>query len=148
MTELDKLVAVDAIKRLMARRIRALDTQDWVTYSACHAEDHTSHGPQFNPGEGRASMMQAVTRSLAGVSSIHLVHSPMIEIMSSTEAKGYWTLEDRLYWKQGIDDHWFHGWGYYDDTYGIRGGEWLFTSRRLSYLRKEHSSGSRRAHEA
>ncbi|MBV9842372.1 MAG: nuclear transport factor 2 family protein [Sphingomonadaceae bacterium] len=144
MTDLEKLVAINEIHCLMARRVRALDAHDWETYEACHAEDHVSAGPQWNPGGGRKAMMDALKKNMDGIRHIHFVHSPMIEILSPTEARGFWTLEDYLYWKQGDEDHWFHGWGHYDDTYGVRDGQWLFTSRRLSYMRKEHSPGSRR----
>lgn len=144
MTDLERLVAIEAIKALMARRIRALDSQDWETYAACHAPDHISHGAHFSPGAGRDAMMTAVRASLEGIQTFHHVHSPEISVLSPVEAKGSWYLEDRLYWTQGHDEHWIHGWAYYDDTYGKRDGEWLFTSRRLSYMRTEHSPGSRR----
>ena len=36
MTDLDWVVALQAIKTLKAKRIRALDTKDWATYEALH----------------------------------------------------------------------------------------------------------------
>ncbi len=144
-SDLEILVATEAIKVLMARRVRALDTRDWETYRACHAPDHVSYGITGGPSAGLDQMMSDLLASLEGVRTIHQVHSPEITILSSTEARGAWALEDWLFWKQGDEEHWLHGWGHYDDTYGKRDGRWLFTSRRLSRLRLEHSPGSRRA---
>jgi hypothetical protein len=143
MNDLERLVAVEDIKKLVARRVRALDARDWVAYEACHSPDHTS---DFFLGAGdRESMMAALKAETAGVSSIHHVHSPDITILSATEATGIWSLEDRRYWKQGDEDHWLHGWGYYEETYGKRDGEWLISSRKLIRTRVEHSPGSIRA---
>lgn len=145
MDPLERLIAIEAIKNLMARRVRALDTCDWETYRACHAPDHISYGIVGYPATGVDQMMDSLLKSLEGVRTIHQVHSPEIELLSPTEARGNWALEDWLYWMQGDEEHWLHGWGHYDDTYSQRDGEWLFTSRRLSRLRVEHSPGSKRA---
>ena len=145
MDALQRLVAVEDIKLLMARRVRALDTRDWATYRACHAPDHVSYGITGGPSAGREKMMEDVMRALDGIRTIHHVHSPEIVLTSPTEATGNWALEDWLFWQQGEEEHWLHGWGHYDDSYSLRDGEWLFTSRRLSRLRLEHSPGSKRA---
>jgi len=142
-SDLERLVATNEIKNLMARRVRSLDTKDWDTYRDCHAPEHVSHVL----AAGRDAMMAALLKSLDGVSTIHHVHSPEIRILSSTEATGWWALEDWLHWMQGDEEHWLHGWGYYHDSYAKRDGEWLFTSRRLERLRLVHSPGSNRAHE-
>ena len=137
MSDLDRLVAAEAIRNLMARRVRALDSKDWDAYRDCHAPDHVS----TILAVGRDAMMAALLRSLDGIDTIHHVHSPEIVILSPTEARGWWQLEDWLFWKQGDEEHWLHGWGYYHDTYALRDGTWLFTSRRLERLRLEHSPG-------
>lgn len=145
MDPLQRLIALEDIKALMARRVRALDARDWDAYRACHADDHVSYGITGGPSAGLDRMMDDLLKALDGIRTIHQVHSPDISLLSPTEAKGNWALEDWLFWMQGDDEHWLHGWGYYDDTYGLRDGQWLFTSRRLSRLRLEHSPGSRRA---
>jgi len=145
MSAIELLAAKDAITTLMARRVYALDTQDWDTYAACHAPDHVSHALAGGPHVGRDAMMQGTRQALEGVRSIHHVHSPEIMILSPEEARGRWAMEDRLYWMQGDEEHWLHGWGYYHDGYGVRDGQWLFTSREVTRQRVEHSPGSRRA---
>lgn len=143
--ELETLLAIEAIKALMARLVRALDARDWATYRACHAPDHVSQAVAAVPSVGVEQMMSDLMAALDGVRTIHHVHSPEIVLSSPTEARGSWALEDWLFWMQGAEEHWLHGWGFYDDTYGQRDGQWLFTSRRLTRLRVEHSLGSRRA---
>ena len=45
MTDAERLLAVEEIKALMARRIRAMDTKDWALYDTCHAPDATLNPP-------------------------------------------------------------------------------------------------------
>ncbi len=144
MSDVERLVAIEAIKNLMARRVRALDTRDWDAYRACHAPDCVSYAIASEPTAGVDQMVKALQAKLEGVRTIHTVHSPEITLSSPTAAKGNWVLEDWWFWMQGAEEHWMHGWGYYDDTYAKRDGQWLFTSRRLSRLRLEHSPGSNR----
>ncbi|WP_375396606.1 nuclear transport factor 2 family protein [uncultured Sphingomonas sp.] len=143
MTELERLLAIEEIKRLVARRVRALDARDWETYQACHAPEHVSDF--FKDAGDRDAMMAALRAETAGVTSIHHVYSPDIAIRSDEIASGSWTMEDRRYWLQDGDEHWLHGWGFYHETYACRDGAWLITSRRLERTRVEHSPGSKRA---
>ena len=145
MDALERLIAIEDIKALMARRVRSLDTRDWETYRACHAPEHVSYGITGGPSAGLDRMMEDLMKALDGIRTIHHVHSPEIEPLTPTTARGNWALEDWLHWMQGDEEHWLHGWGHYDDTYVLRDGQWLFSSRRLSRLRLEHSPGSRRA---
>ena len=66
--------------------------------------------------------------------------------LSAGQAQTYhakeFTAPEQNYWKQGDEDHWLHGWGYYDETYVKRDGRWLIASRELTRTRVEHSEGS------
>ena len=143
MNDLERLIAMEKIKSLVARRVRALDARDWDTYGSCHAPEHRSDF--FKGAVDREAMMAALRAEAEGVSSIHHVHSPDITFLSPTEATGSWAMEDRRYWQQGDDEHWLHGWGYYHETYRRQGDDWLITSRELARTRVEHSPGSKRA---
>jgi hypothetical protein len=143
---LDRLVALEEIRHLKARRILALDSQDWATYEALHAPDHVSD----NEGEPRYEGARVNTQRLMDMHermghclvTVHHVHSPIIDLLSLTTASGIWAMEDNLYWKQGDEDHWLRGYGFYHETYGKRGGQWLFTSRRLRRTRVFLSPGA------
>lgn len=140
----DDLAHIEAIKQLVAIRIRAVDAGDWDTYAECHAPDHVSHGSSFAPPPGREAMIAALKAAYAGMSSIHTAYAPQIVLTGPNEAKGTWSLADRLYWHEGDVEHWALGWGTYDETYRRDDGIWRFTSRRLQYLRRELSPGQTR----
>jgi hypothetical protein len=144
MNDLERLVAIEAIKNLMARRCKALDDKDWASYQACHAHEHVSLGTLNGQNLSGAALIEGLRGRLDGIVTVHHVHSPQIDVTSPSEARGIWALEDRLFWKEGAQDHWMHGWGHYHDTYGKRDGQWLFTSRRLTRVRVEWSPGATR----
>ena len=144
MTMHENLAATEAIKRLAARRVRAIDMRDWATYADCHAPDHVSHGSSFAPPPGRAAMIEALRRVYEGISSIHTLHSPDIELLSADEARGMWGMADRLYWLEDGTEHRAFGWGFYHETYRRDDGNWRFTSRKLDYIRREFSPGQTR----
>ena len=45
LTDLQRLVAIEDIRRLKAFRDRAVDDKDWDAYEAMHAEDFFSSSP-------------------------------------------------------------------------------------------------------
>lgn len=45
------------------------------------------------------------------------------------------------FWKQGVEDHWFVGYGHYLETYQRRDGRWVFASCRLKYIHTRTSRG-------
>lgn len=146
MSTLDKLVALEDIRHLKARRILALDSQDWATYEALHAAYHVSD----NEGEPRYEGARLNTQRLMDMHeqmghsliTVHHVHSPLIELSSPTTASGIWAMEDRLFWQQGDEEHWLRGYGFYHETYENCEGQWLFTSRRLKRTRVMLSPGA------
>lgn len=144
MTELERLIAIEDIKMLMGRRCRALDAKDWDTYEACHSPDHVSIDTTRQGEQRGASLIEGLKKYLEGITSIHQVHTPEIQFESSTQARGVWSLEDWLFWKDNGQREWFHGWANYHDTYAKLDGGWVFTSRRLERLRFECSPGAKR----
>ena len=143
MSDVERVVALADIYRLKARRDRAVDTKDWTTYEALHAPDHYSHNDGMPRMDGAANMVRQVSRLMANVTSVHHSHTPDITFESSTKARGIWSMEDNLFWKQGEEDHWLRGFGYYHETYEKRDGLWLFTSRRLERIHVLTSPGAR-----
>ena len=143
LTEIERLIAIEAIKALIARRARALDTRDWDTYARCHAPSVVSTSGLFDSNLSRDEMIRANQDLVSNLETmIHCVHSPNITILSAVEAKGHSFLENWDFWKQDGEEHWYHGWGYYDETFGIHDGKWVFTARKLTWLRQEFSEGA------
>jgi hypothetical protein len=62
---------------------------------------------------------------------------PDIEILSDTEAKGIWAMEDLLKWEkggpQGMTE--MRGYGHYRDTYVRTPSGWRIASSQLTRLR-------------
>ena len=142
MTDVERILALEEIKRLKARRDRALDTKDWVTYEALHLPDHHSHSDGFAPWTTAAEMTANISRILEGVTSVHHSHTPDITFQSRDKAEAIWGMEDNLFWKQGTEDHWLRGFGFYYETYERRDGQWKFASRRLKRLNVKMSPGA------
>jgi hypothetical protein len=142
MSDLERLVAIEEIKNLKARRDRAVDTKDWVTYENLHAPDHYSHNEGFARWNGAAEMVANVRRLMEDVTSVHHSHTPDITFDSPTTATAIWGMEDNIFWKQGNEDHWLRGFGFYHETYEKRGGTWVFTSRRLKRTCVQTSPGA------
>lgn len=143
MTELEKLVAIEEIKNLKARRIRAMDEKNWALYEALHAPDHVSDTYGGQPAVGAKSNTERLAKTLEGIVSVHHAHTPEIEITSPTTATGVWAMEDNLFWTQGDEDHWLHGFGHYHERYEKRDGQWVYVYRRLTRLRVTTSPGAR-----
>jgi hypothetical protein len=51
-------------------------------------------------------------------------------------------MEDNLYWMQGDQEHWLHGFGFYHETYEKRNGQWVFTTRKLKRITVKMSPGA------
>ena len=143
MTDLERVSATMEIMRLKARRDHALDMKDWNTYAGVHAPDHVSHHDGHSRWQSPGQVIENLKVMLDGVTTVHQSHTPDIMFESPTKAKGVWSMEDNLSWKQGDEEHWLHGFGFYHETYEKREGVWLFTFRRLERIRVQTSLGAR-----
>jgi hypothetical protein len=133
LTDVQRLVEIEAIKRLKALQSRAIDTKDWATYEAVHAPEHISYvdGPEPWVGAKENTERLAKLHAAKGLETVHQANSPEIELTSPTTATGVWAMECYMYWMQGAEQHRIHAFGFYHETYEKRAGRWLFTSRRL-----------------
>jgi hypothetical protein len=157
MTDLERLLAIEEIRRLKARRVRCMDEKDWPGYAACHTKDAISYtfgdNDTFKDSdsgviEGPVRGGEAIAAALAGYldgknkrTTVHHIHAPEIELTSDTTAKGIWPMEDMLWWEEDGQPHWMHGYGHYHETYEKVGGEWLIASRSLTRIRIDTGLG-------
>ena len=145
MTELERLIALEEIRTLKARRVFALDTKDWDTFASLHADDHVSASLKSGVTTSGRALANAVSTLLDGMTTCHHVHSPIITFEGTELASGIWAMEDALSWEEDGESHWLRGYGHYHERYAKRNGVWLFIYRRLERLRVDVSPGSRRA---
>lgn len=139
---LERLMALEEISLLKARRDRAADTKDWALYEALHAPDHRSDNGDYPAWTTAAEMIANVRRIMANLTTLHHSHTPEITFGSDVDASGIWAMKGVSLWKQDGEDHWFVAFGHYFETYQKRDGRWLFTSRRLKYFHTMSSPGA------
>ena len=122
---IDELREIEAIKQLKYRYMRAIDEKLWQQMEECFVEDATcSYSGGKYAFAGRAAIMKFLTESMDRPTflSSHRVHHPEIEILSETEARGTWALDDYVIDEQhGLT---IHGAAFYRDEYVKRDGEW------------------------
>ncbi len=143
MSDVERLAAIEEIRRLKARRDHALDRKDWVTYAAVHAPDHVSHNDGHEVQNSPQHVIEGLKAALDGVTTCHQSHTPEITFEGPGKVSVVWSMEDNLWWKQDDGDHWLHGFGFYHEKCEKRDGEWLFTYRRLERIRVMTSPGAR-----
>lgn len=139
---IDKLLALEQIKLLKARRDRAADTKDWALYESLHAPDHRSENGDYGTWHSAAEMIANVRKSMENLTTFHHSHTPEIEFDTASKARGIWAMSGLSLWQQEQDEHWFKAFGHYFETYEKRSGVWTFTSRRLEYIHTRRSPGA------
>lgn len=142
MTELETLLAIEAIRNLKARRLRAMDEKRWADYEAMHAEDHISDTYDDAPAIGTKANTAKLSAGLKNLITVHHAHTPEINLTGEDGATGVWAMEDMLFWKQGDEDHWLHGFGHYHERYRKGPEGWQFVYRKLTRIHVKTSSGA------
>jgi len=142
MTENEKLLNIEAIRQLKARRLRAIDAKEWEVYTSLHCEDHVSDTYGGAVMASAAENTKKLADFVAGMVTVHHVHSYEIEFQSDTEATGIWCMEDRLWWQQEGKEQNLHGFGYYHERYRKEDGVWKFCYRRLDRTKVILSAGA------
>lgn len=143
MTDIERLIALEAIRELKARRDHAVDRKDWATYAALHSEDFVGTAIPNQQGAGGKAAAAALEVHMAGVTTVHHSHSPVIEFQDADHATGVWAMEDNLFWHRGGEKQWLRGFGFYHETYVREAdGQWRFTHRRLERTHAETSAGA------
>ena len=142
MNDIERLVAIEAIKQLKARYFRCLDTKDWEGYAAVYAEDAVLDTTSTQGGavvHGSAAIAAHVRRHVDHVVTVHHGHTPEIEILSDTTARGIWAMEDVLRWPAGGPFQAMVGYGHYHEEYVRVNGRWLIARCQLTRLRVDRS---------
>ena len=143
MNAIERLVAIEEIKRLKARYFYAYDNKDWTMW---REQVFAPHGRLEVPErgltvEGLDAMVPWLIEQAADQVSVHHGHTPDIEILSDRAARGLWAMEDRI-WRSkehplGDGIAYLHGFGHYHETYVKLDWGWRIESTRLTRLRVE-----------
>lgn len=76
MTDVERLIELQAIYRLKGRRDHAVDRKDWGTYAELHTDDYVAMSISSEPIVGGSSAAQALSVQLANVIIVHHCHTP------------------------------------------------------------------------
>jgi uncharacterized protein (TIGR02246 family) len=135
-SDLERLVAIEAIKQLKARYFRTIDTKDWDALRHVFTDDVVMDTRESG-GNVMTGAMQCVAflqEAIGDVVTVHHGHTPEIEVTSPTAATGIWAVEDMLRWPDGRE---LHGYGHYHETYENADGTWRIKTLVLSRLRMD-----------
>ena len=143
MTDVERLVELQAIYHVKGSRDHAVDQKDWVTYAELHPDDYVAMSISSEPIVGGRAAAQALSTLLANVTTVHHCHTPVIDFTDRDNAKGVWAMEDNLFWIRNGEKQWMRGFGFYRETY-VRGhdGQWRFSYRKLDRTHAETSPGA------
>jgi hypothetical protein len=125
----NELMEIEKIKRLKARYLRGLDTNDWELFAATMTPDCTGN---YSGGklqfENRERLVAYMRENLSGsqIVTMHQCHQAEIDVLGETHAEGVWYLHDIVL----VLDHKLriYGTAIYRDHYVKLGGEWLIKS--------------------
>ena len=138
MEPVEELRAIEAIRQLKARYFRCMDTKDWDGLLAVFAPDavldHTE-AEMNHTVTGNAEIAASIRQAIQDVTTVHHGHMAEIEILSATEARGVWAMEDMLWWPEDGPIKSLHGYGHYHEEYRCIDGEWKIYLNRLTRLR-------------
>jgi len=134
MNQLDRLTAIEEVKRLKASYCRYLDTKDWKHLAACFTEDGVfDHGGEQGAVQGRTEIVAFLSAQVGDVQLVHHALMPEIEITAADSATAIWGLEDRLLWPDGRRS--LHAYGHYHESYEKVDGQWKISLSQVSQLR-------------
>jgi ketosteroid isomerase-like protein len=143
MSDIERLVALQAIYDLKGRRDHAVDLKDWDTYAELHTQDYVAVSISTKPIVGGRAAADALAVQLANVTTVHHCHTPVIEFQDRSHARGVWAMEDNLFWTRNGEKQWLRGFGFYHETYAKGAdGRWRFSYRKLQRTHAETSPGA------
>jgi hypothetical protein len=143
----ERLLAIEEIKCLKARYFRLMDTKQWAQWETLFAPDLVAEFPDDQPGaipfRNRRDFVQAIEASNGPALTLHHGHTPEIEILTPTSARGIWVMQDWMQWPAsgpfpfGMQK--LIGWGHYHETYVKLAEGWCIKTLRLTRLHLERS---------
>jgi hypothetical protein len=149
--DLQRLVAIEDIKKTKARYFRCIDTKDWSGLERILAADvsfnRTRAASVQNPWSGawtpplpeselivvgRENVVAMIRRAVENLITLHYGHMPEIDVLNSSTAAGIWAMDDILrHPDRGVV---LHGSGHYRETYEKSATGWTIKTCELTRL--------------
>jgi uncharacterized protein (TIGR02246 family) len=128
--EIQRLLDIEAIKKLRGQYTRAIDTKDWDLYAASLAED-ARLATDGGVNEGRDTIVASISQSLATAQTVHHLHTPEVELTGPDSATAIWAMNDYV----DFGTFSLRGYGHYTEEYVRTADGWKIKSSTLSRLR-------------
>jgi hypothetical protein len=151
---IERLLAIEEIRRLKAQYWRFVDTKQWDEFGSLFVPDayFLDHAAPFECS-GAAEIQAKISTVLDPALTIHQGHQSEIEVESDSEARGIWAMEDHLIFPTGevgpsnpYAGATVRGYGHYVEQYVNLDGRWRFQRVELYRLRLEVDSPSSTAY--
>jgi hypothetical protein len=140
---LQKIEAIEDIKRLKARYFRWIDTKQWEKLRTVFTADCTFEG-LWAGGDGADAFVSSIQSNLADVPTVHMGFMPEIEVLDEHTARGIWAMTDYLEWEtdaiayRGVSvpgQRGIRGYGHYSEEYTRTEDGWKISHLRMTRLR-------------
>jgi hypothetical protein len=135
--KIDRLLAVEEIKKLKARYFRYLDLHWWDQLREVFTEDAVFEIAESTaPPANREAFIARTTTHLSEAMTAHHGHMPEIEIIDDTRATGVWSMFDLVEPSAASGYPVLTGFGHYTEQYRQDGGQWRIARMRLTRLKR------------
>ncbi len=125
---------IEAVKIVMARYFRFMDTKQWTSLRGIFADDMSMSAPDdvadSKPLVGADRVVRMVERVLGPAVTTHRGYLPEIELTGPDEAHGIWAMDDLVEFPDAPDNS-FRGCGHYHASYVRTGEGWKIQSLEL-----------------
>jgi hypothetical protein len=138
---IDRLLAIEEIRRLKAKYFRYVDTKQWDRFRGLFTMDAMLFFPEaMTKPMSLDSAMDQIVPALRQGTSIHHGHMAEIEVVDHNTATAIWAMEDQVFSAAdagGSAPRVAIGAGHYHESYRREAGEWRIASLKLTRLRLE-----------
>ena len=138
MTEVESASQIEAIKIVMARYFRFMDTKQWTELRNLFMPDVTMSAPDDvpdkDPTTGADQLVRVIGSVLDGAVSVHRGFMPEVELSDANSAAAVWAMEDVVCYPDDPSRD-FSGSGHYLGEYRRSPDGWKIQSLTLRRLR-------------
>ena len=101
MDPVERLVAIEEIKRLKVRYVRLCDSKQWDAWADVFTDDCEFRQPDLGTIVGRAEIVGRLSATMNGSTFYHDIGLPEIEILGESTARGVWSVTHQGHRRDG-----------------------------------------------
>ncbi|MFE5700702.1 nuclear transport factor 2 family protein [Rhodococcus koreensis] len=137
LTMLERLTAIEDIKKLKARYFRLLDQHKWDDFAELFSSTLVVEIAESTSGpKDRDSFVASVRAHLDNAVTVHQGHTPEITIIDADRASGIWAMFDLVEPPASSNFPRLTGYGHYLENYVRENGEWRISRLELTRIKR------------